>query len=60
MADLTSPPKAEGIADSNQNLPEEPLGRVRAKAATRRKPAPPDPQLGAPDEDEKPKLDEMA
>jgi len=60
MADLTSPPKIEGIADSSQNAPEEPLGRIRQKAATPKKPASADPLLGVPDEDEQPKLDEMA
>ena len=60
MADLTSPPKVEGIANSSQSLPEEALGRVRSKPAPRKPAAQPDPQLGVPDEDEKPKLDEMA
>jgi hypothetical protein len=63
MAEIPGP-RIESITDLGPGSQDQPYQRPSAKpavAALPAKPAPPStPEIGAPDEEEKPKLDEMA
>jgi hypothetical protein len=60
MAEIT-PSRIESISDPNSGPQEQPAPKPRAKAAAAGKPASPHaPEISAPEEEEKHKLDEMA
>ena len=60
MAEIT-PPRIEPISDANSGPQDQPAQKPRAKAAAAGKPAAPHvPEVSAPEEEDKHKLDEMA
>jgi hypothetical protein len=60
MTEIT-PSRIESISDPNSRPQEQPAQKSRAKAAAAGKPTPPQvPEVSAPEEEDKHKLDEMA